>query len=281
MSNRISAEPSRRSFLGLAGAIAPALLLPQRSVHAQEPGGGVGRPNSYRLVPDHGENWALHKTDPDAGVVQLPSGVNLFSAGQDTELPVIGRGVALWARTPIVGDFKAMFHYTRTDALQATTSAGCATLFYWATVGRVPSDPDWPADVSAWSAFNQAIASDRVEDSGYIAHANGIRISFNTFNTPNPSLSNQVRLVAFQNGAITARLTPDNPQNIAFPTDQTFKVTLRRQGTFFTFTAEAEDGTVAQNTFTSPIIASYTEGWAGFRLQPSRRVRIENFVMIT
>jgi hypothetical protein len=271
----VRTRTSRRGVLGLAAAIAPGLLLPRGAAWVRQP-----TPASYRLVPDWSEDWALHRTRPDvAGVIQLPAGIQAFTGDYHT----VDQGFALWARTPLTGDFKAMFHYTRTDTHTEdgtqTTPNGIYTQFYWSVVGE--GSAAWPEDVSAWDAYT---AAEPVTDATYVAHARGLRVSFNTYNTTGAAQSDRVRLRFFPGtpsnklGIINAVESP--PPLFPFPSGEEREITLTRQGTFFGFASEAPDGTVTRTTFASPVIAQDQGGWLGFRVAPGRQCRIENLVIV-
>lgn len=260
----------RRTMLGLSMGLAPALLLPG----GPHGGAWAASPASYHLVPAWQANWALHRTRPEevARIEQLPAGVEAIT-GRYTEL---AEGLALWAKTPVSGDFRAMFHYTRTDMETVTTGNGIFTQFFWGMLGE--GSPDWPEDVSAWDAYTEA---EPVADDTYADHARGIRISFNTFNTTTTG-SDRVRARYFRLDGSRANLPPDGGVLLPFPfpVGEKRKVTLTRAGSTFTFAMEAPDGTVTRQSFTHQVVAEFLGGWIGFRVSAGRHCRIEGLVLL-
>jgi hypothetical protein len=261
----------RRSAVLLTTALASTVVPLCRRANGQSsavPPTESGSP--YAMTPDYQVNWVLHKTSADAGATQIPTGVELHTS--DPRLPT--EGLSLWTRTPVDGDFTARFRYTRLDAHEVSPERGMATLFYWATLGE--GTAIWPTDISAWGGYT---AAEPVVPTTYAKHARGIRLSFNTFNSPRPRFSDQVRARYFFFTADEARpaIPPESQEVFRFPMGEARDIAIARQGDGLTFTSEAAANSVTRQSFKHPFIAQYRNGWIGFVLMPGRQCQIENF----
>jgi hypothetical protein len=169
------------------------------------------------------------------------------------------------------GDLDVSFDYTCTATPATTDGNGCASLFYCHMVGQGA----YPADVSAWSAAQWGAAGD-VE---YQPNATWWRFTFNTQNTPTPSISNKARMVVCSGGVLT-RPTPNEAQaDFFFPVGTTYRLRCRKNSNDFSFTQTDAAGNVKTQTWTDATAGAMNTGNFLWRFQPARHGKIENLTV--
>lgn len=246
MPRTATAVVSRRSLLVAGAAGAGALLLPGGRA-------ALAAVNPFALAPDWRDNWKAHKTLAAAKVVQLGAGVRIDTPGTASQADA-GQ-VALWAKTPVAGDFELAFTYKVVSRL--ALKGGSFATFHFDSRGE--GSAAYPEAVPDWTGVTPS-------DAVYTTHTRGLRFSFATYNPSAPDVHYRLRLRAFEFSAAPTLIEPASPQTFPFTTGKAYKVKIRRQGSILRVSATpAAGGTTRSFSWTDSRIERWGEGYVGFR----------------
>ncbi|MFO1242613.1 MAG: hypothetical protein U1E36_05355 [Rickettsiales bacterium] len=228
---------------------------------------------TFALGPDYTQGWAVHKIVGSASVTQEPNGL-LVQSG-----PVNGSGegtggVALWSKCLKASPWRVEFDYTQLDATATTNGNGVFSQFAFSVLDKDIAEDDGPefATPAVYTSYEPT-------DYYYADLVTGYRISFDTFNTLNPSLSNAIRMRQFNANGERPPIDPVSAKPFPFTKDVTYHVTVMRNGGSLTVTARDPSGGSTTQTFSNGALGTYQNGFFGFRFSEGKRARISNFTV--
>lgn len=225
---------------------------------------------TFSLGPDYKTGWAVHKTAPGASVTQEANGLVIQAAP-------IGSGesvgsVALWSKCLKSGTWRAEFDYTQLDATTTTNANGVFSQFWFSVLDKEIAESASPEEASP-----ATYTSYEPTDHYYEDLVTGYRISFDTFNTTAPDLSNKIRMRQFNADGVRPPIDPVSVSNFPFTKDITYRVTVDRSGSTFNIVVRDPAGGIVSQRFLNSGLNQYQNGFFGFRFSEGKRARISNF----
>lgn len=227
---------------------------------------------TFALGPDYSKGWAVHKVVPGASVTQEPNGL-VIRTGPMGQGESVG-SVALWSKCLKEGTWHVEFDYTQLDASNVTNANGIFSQFAFSVLDKDVAESEGPE-----AASPAAYTSYQPTDHYYEDLVTGYRISFDTFNTTNPPLSDKIRMRQFNADGERPPIDPANVGNFPFTRDLTYHVTIDRSGSSFNIIVRDPSGRLTSQRFLSNMLSGYQNGFFGFRFSEGKQARISNFTV--
>lgn len=178
-----------------------------------------------------GDDWTkyctLHKAHNSLSQV-IQNGANdiTLQAGSNMDEAQL----VLWfKKLPDKPDWTLKFRYRQLEADSTTDGSGRFSGLFWSFLGRDTTES--PRNVNNWTTAHYRPASvTATSDEAYVKLGGGGRISFDTYNSPDGSLSHGVRARTLLHGVISGNLTATPTDVFTMTQNRDYDFTVKKTG---------------------------------------------------